>query len=48
MLAHKATHEAKVAAEAALRPKKVAMQARVIPAAAYTDPEVALGRSDRT
>lgn len=40
MLAHKATHEAKVAAEAACG-QKVAMQARVIPAAAYTDPEVA-------
>ena len=40
MLAHKATHEAKVAAEAACG-HKVAMQARVIPAVAYTDPEVA-------
>ena len=40
MLAHKATHEAKVAAEAACG-HQVAMQARVIPAVAYTDPEVA-------
>jgi dihydrolipoamide dehydrogenase len=40
MLAHKAMHEAKVAAEAACG-HKVAMQARVIPAVAYTDPEVA-------
>jgi dihydrolipoamide dehydrogenase len=40
MLAHKAAHEAKVAAEAACG-HKVAMQARVIPAVAYTDPEVA-------
>ena len=40
MLAHKATHEAKVSAEAACG-HKVAMQAKVIPAVAYTDPEVA-------
>ncbi len=40
MLAHKATHEAKVAAEAACG-HPVAMQAKVIPAVAYTDPEVA-------
>ena len=40
MLAHKATHQAKIAAEAASG-HKVAMQARVIPAVAYTDPEVA-------
>ncbi len=40
MLAHKATHEAKVAAEAACG-HKVVMEARVIPAVAYTDPEVA-------
>ncbi len=40
MLAHKATHEAKVAAEAACG-HKVAFEARVIPAVAYTDPEVA-------
>lgn len=40
MLAHKATHEAKVATEAACG-HKVAMQARVIPTVAYTDPEVA-------
>ncbi len=40
MLAHKATHEARVAAEAACG-HKVAMQVRVIPAVAYTDPEVA-------
>ena len=40
MLAHKATHQAKVAAEAACG-HNVALQARVIPAVAYTDPEVA-------
>ena len=40
MLAHKATHEAKVAAEAACG-QRVAFEARVIPAVAYTDPEVA-------
>jgi len=40
MLAHKATHQAKLAAEAACG-HKVAMAARVIPAVAYTDPEVA-------
>jgi dihydrolipoamide dehydrogenase len=40
MLAHKATHEAKVAAEVACG-HNVAMQARVIPAVAYTDPEIA-------
>lgn len=40
MLAHKATHEAKVAAEVAAG-QKSAFDARVIPAVAYTDPEVA-------
>lgn len=40
MLAHKATHEAKVAAEVAAG-KKSANDARVIPSVAYTDPEVA-------
>ncbi len=40
MLAHKATHEAKVAAEAASG-HKAAFDARVIPSVAYTDPEVA-------
>ena len=40
MLAHKATHEAKVAAEAAAG-HKVAFDARCIPAVAYTDPEIA-------
>jgi dihydrolipoamide dehydrogenase len=40
MLAHKATHEGKVAAEAAAG-HKVAFDARVIPSVAYTDPEVA-------
>ncbi len=40
MLAHKATHEAKVAAEAACG-HKVAFDARAIPSVAYTDPEVA-------
>lgn len=40
MLAHKATHEGKVAAEAASG-MKVAFDARVVPSVAYTDPEVA-------
>ncbi|MBX9609850.1 MAG: dihydrolipoyl dehydrogenase [Gammaproteobacteria bacterium] len=40
MLAHKATHEGKVAAEVAAG-HKAAFDARVIPAVAYTDPEVA-------
>ncbi|GAB6042191.1 dihydrolipoyl dehydrogenase [Endothiovibrio diazotrophicus] len=40
MLAHKATHEGKVAAEAAAGMKS-AFDARVIPSVAYTDPEVA-------
>ena len=40
MLAHKATHEAKVAAEAACG-EKVAFEASCIPSVAYTDPEIA-------
>ncbi len=40
MLAHKATHEAKVAAEVAAGHKR-AFDARVIPSVAYTDPEIA-------
>jgi dihydrolipoamide dehydrogenase len=40
MLAHKATHEAKVAAEVAAGQKRY-FDARVIPSVAYTDPEVA-------
>jgi len=40
MLAHKATHEAKVAAEVAAG-RKSAFDARCIPSVAYTDPEVA-------
>jgi dihydrolipoamide dehydrogenase len=40
MLAHKAMHEAKVAAEAAAGHKSY-FDARVIPSVAYTDPEVA-------
>jgi dihydrolipoamide dehydrogenase len=40
MLAHKATHEGKVAAEA-IAGHKVEFQAMVIPSVAYTDPEVA-------
>ncbi len=40
MLAHKATHEAKVAAEVAAG-HKVAFDALVIPSVAYTDPEIA-------
>ncbi len=40
MLAHKATHEGKVAAEAAAGHKS-AFDARAIPSVAYTDPEIA-------
>ena len=40
MLAHKATHEAKVAAEVAAGHKS-AFDARTIPSVAYTDPEIA-------
>ncbi len=40
MLAHKATHEAHVAAEVASGMKR-AFDARVIPSVAYTDPEIA-------
>ncbi len=40
MLAHKATHEAKVAAEA-VAGHKSHFDARVIPSVAYTDPEIA-------
>jgi dihydrolipoamide dehydrogenase len=40
MLAHKATHEAKVAAEVACGEKR-AFDARSIPSVAYTDPEIA-------
>jgi dihydrolipoamide dehydrogenase len=40
MLAHKASHEGKVAAEVAAG-RKTAFDARVIPSVAYTDPEVA-------
>jgi len=40
MLAHKATHEAKVAAEVAAGHKS-SFDARCIPSVAYTDPEIA-------
>lgn len=40
MLAHKATHEAKIAAEVACG-HNAAFDARAIPAVAYTDPEIA-------
>jgi dihydrolipoamide dehydrogenase len=40
MLAHKAVHEAHVAAEVAAG-EKAQFDARVIPSVAYTDPEVA-------
>jgi dihydrolipoamide dehydrogenase len=40
MLAHKASHEAKVAAEV-IAGQKRAFDARVIPSVAYTDPEIA-------
>ena len=41
MLAHKAVHEAHVAAEVAAGNDKAQFDARVIPSVAYTDPEVA-------
>jgi dihydrolipoamide dehydrogenase len=41
MLAHKAVHEAHVAAEVASGDSKAQFDARVIPSVAYTDPEVA-------
>lgn len=41
MLAHKAVHEAHVAAEVAACDSKAQFDARVIPSVAYTDPEVA-------
>jgi dihydrolipoamide dehydrogenase len=41
MLAHKAVHEAHVAAEVAAGDAKARFDARVIPSVAYTDPEVA-------
>ncbi|MEO0421227.1 MAG: dihydrolipoyl dehydrogenase [Pseudomonadota bacterium] len=47
MLAHKATHEAKVAAEVAAGEKSF-FDARVIPSVAYTDPEVAwVGKTEQ-
>jgi dihydrolipoamide dehydrogenase len=47
MLAHKATHEAKVAAEA-IAGEKSFFDARVIPSVAYTDPEIAwVGLTER-
>ena len=47
MLAHKATHEAKVAAEVVAGHKSY-FDARVIPSVAYTDPEIAwVGVSER-
>ena len=41
MLAHKATHEGKVAAEVIAGDRAAAFDPRAIPAVAYTDPEVA-------
>ena len=47
MLAHKATHEAKVAAEV-VAGQKSHFDARVIPSVAYTDPEIAwVGMTER-
>ena len=40
MLAHKATHEGKIAAEV-IAGEKVEFQAMTIPSVAYTDPEIA-------
>lgn len=46
MLAHKATHEAKIAAEV-IAEKPVAWQALTIPSVAYTDPEIAwMGKTE--
>ena len=46
MLAHKATHEAKVAAEV-IAGHKVFFDARTIPSVAYTDPEIAwMGKTE--
>ncbi len=46
MLAHKATHEAKVAAEV-IAGKKSYFDARAIPSVAYTDPEIAwMGKTE--
>ena len=41
MLAHKASHEGRVAAEAIAGDQAAAFDARTVPAVAYTDPEVA-------
>jgi dihydrolipoamide dehydrogenase len=41
MLAHKASHEGRVAAEAIAGDEAAAFDARTVPAVAYTDPEVA-------
>lgn len=41
MLAHKATHEAKIAAEAACGDEHALFDPRAIPSVAYTDPEIA-------
>jgi len=41
MLAHKASHEGRVAAEVIAGDKSAAFDARAVPAVAYTDPEVA-------
>ncbi|MCK5726066.1 MAG: dihydrolipoyl dehydrogenase [Thiotrichaceae bacterium] len=47
MLAHKATHEAKVAAEV-IAGHKAFFDARTIPSVAYTDPEIAtMGKSEQ-
>ncbi len=46
MLAHKATHEGKVAAEVAAG-ENTEFVARVVPSVAYTDPEIAWGRHHR-
>ena len=47
MLAHKASHEAKVAAEVAAG-HKAAFDARCIPSVAYTDPEIAWAGSTKS
>ena len=48
MLAHKASHEGKVAAENRGGLEELFRRARAVPAVAYTDPEVAWSASPRT
>ena len=47
MLAHKASHEGRVAVEAIAGDKNVAFEPAAIPAVVFTDPEIAWVRPDR-